>query len=600
MSNRPALAVDGARLLRDGREHRVVSAAVHYFRIHPELWRDRLERLRAMGCNTVEVYVAWNFHQPTPGPAHFDGWRDVAAFIREADALDLDVIARPGPYICAEWDLGGLPAWLLADESMHLRSSDTAYLAAVDQWFDQLIPLLADLQASRGGPIVAVQVENEYGSYGNDKAYLRHLRNGLTSRGIDCLLFTADGPDARMLTGGTLPGVLATANFGSRPEQAFAELAKFQPDGPLFCMEFWNGWFDHVGEPHHVRDFADAAQTLDGILAAGGSVNLYMGHGGTNFGWWAGANHTGKLPGDPGYQPTVTSYDYDAPVGEAGELTAKFHAFREVISRYIPLEPAQSPAQLARVTPQNVPAQPVAALRGNLNQLSTAVRRPAPEPLEKLGFQHGLIHYRHRITGPGGPATLTLDRVHDLAQVYLDGRLVGVIERDDPDPTLELSIPETGAELEILVEPFGRVNYGPYLADRKGLIGAVRLDFQRLFGWEIRVLTLDDLCPLPSARAADLPEGPAFHRAVVELPAPADAFLAVPGSDRIMVWVNGFHLGRLRTEKGPQRTLYAPAPLWRAGTNEITVLDLPGTASLLEVELLDRPDLGPTAQAPRL
>ncbi|MEU0832877.1 beta-galactosidase family protein [Streptomyces sp. NPDC005969] len=599
MSTRTDLTVDGHRFLRGGREHRVVSAAVHYFRIHPELWRDRLQRLQAMGCNTVELYIAWNFHQPVPGPARFDGWHDVAAFIREADSLGLDVIARPGPYICAEWDLGGLPAWLLADESLRLRTADPAYLTAVDQWFDQLIPVLAELQTSRGGPIVAVQVENEYGSYGNDKAYLEHLKSGLVARGIDCLLFTSDGPEPRMLAGGTLPGVLATVNFGSRPDEAFATLVKSQPDAPLACMEFWNGWFDHYGDPHHVRDTTDAAEALDGILAAGGSVNIYMGHGGTNFGWWAGANHTGKTLADPGYLPTITSYDYDAPIGEAGELTEKFHAFREVIGRYVPLPDTELPVQPPRVDPQTVTATPVAALRDSLDLLSVATHRPAPEPIEKLGHHRGLVHYRHPITGPGGPATLTVDGIRDLAQVFLDGHLVGVLERDNPSPTIELSVPEGGAELEILVEPFGRVNYGPHLADRKGLVAGVRLDYQHLFGWDIRVLPLDDLAALPTTPAAGTAEGPVFHRAVVDLPEAADAFLAVPGSHRTLVWLNGFLLGRLRTEQGPQRALYAPAPLWRAGANEVLVLDLAATAAPLTVELRAQPDLGPIAPAPQ-
>ncbi|MFE7244856.1 beta-galactosidase [Streptomyces sp. NPDC057580] len=599
MSTRPALSVDGHRFLRGGHEHRVVSAAVHYFRIHPELWRDRLQRLRAMGCNTVELYIAWNFHQPTPGPARFDGWHDVAAFIREADSLGLDVIARPGPYICAEWDLGGLPAWLLADDFLRLRTADPAYLAAVDQWFDQLIPVLAELQTSRGGPIVAVQVENEYGSYGNDKAYLEHLKDGLVARGIDCLLFTSDGPEPRMLAGGTLPGVLATANFGSRPGEAFTTLATFQPDAPLVCMEFWNGWFDHHGGPHHVRDTTDAAEALDGILAAGGSVNIYMGHGGTNFGWWAGANHTGKTLADPGYLATITSYDYDAPIGEAGELTEKFHAFREVIGRHVPLPDTELPAQPRRVDPRTVPATRVASLRGSLDLLSAALRRPAPEPIEKLGHHCGLVHYRNHITGPGGPATLTVDGIRDLAQIFLDGHLVGVLERDDPSPTIELSVPEGGAELEILVEPFGRVNYGPHLADRKGLVAGVRLDHQHLFDWDIRVLPLDDLTALPTTAAAETDDGPAFHRAVVDLPEAADAFLSVPGSHRTLVWLNGFLLGRLRTEKGPQRTLYAPAPVWRAGANEILVLDLAAAATPLTVELRAEPDLGPIAAAPQ-
>lgn len=608
MAHERLLTIDGGRFLRGGREHRIVSAAIHYFRIHPELWRDRLERLRAMGCNTVECYIAWNFHQPTPGPGRFNGWRDVAGFIRLAGELGFDVIARPGPYICAEWDFGGLPAWLLADENVRLRTTDPVYLAAVDQWFDQLIPVLAELQVTRGGPVVAVQVENEYGSFGADPDYLDHLRKGLIGRGVDTLLFTSDGPQELMLAGGAVPDVLATVNFGSRAGEGFETLRRVRPDDPPVCMEYWNGWFDHFGEPHHTRTPEDAARSLDEILAAGGSVNFYMGHGGTNFGFWAGANHSGVLSGDAGYQPTITSYDYDAPVGEAGELTPKFHLFREVIGRYIELPETDRPgtdmpgtnlpAPLPRVAPQTVAAPRIAALRDRLDVLATdPVRRPTPEPIEKLGHSFGLVHYRRRLDGPARAHTLRIEGVRDLAQVFADGKLLGRLERDKPEQTLDLQIPDGGLDLEILVEPLGRVNYGPHLADRKGLIGGVRLDHQFQFGWEHRVLPLDGLAGLAADGKQDpATAGPAFHRATVNLPEPADAFLAVPSTARSLVWLNGFLLGRL-WDRGPQVTLYAPAPLWQAGENEILVLALEpadGTHSL-EIEIRDEPDLGPLA-----
>ena len=601
MAHERVLTIDGRRFLRGGREHRIVSAAIHYFRIHPLLWRDRLERVRAMGCNTVEVYIAWNFHQPTPGRARFDEWRDVAGFVRLAGELGLDVIARPGPYICAEWDFGGLPAWLLADENVRLRTADPVYLAAVDQWFDQLLPVLADLQATRGGPVVAVQIENEYGSFGDDPEYLDHLRKGLIGRGVDTVLFTSDGPQDLMLAGGTVPDVLATVNFGSQATEGFASLRRVRPDDPAMCMEYWNGWFDHFGEPHHTRAPEDAARTLDEILATGASVNVYMGHGGTNFGFWAGANHSGVLAGDTGYQPTITSYDYDAPIGEAGELTPKFHLFREVIGRHVGLPEVELPAPLPRTAPQTVSAPRIAALRDHLELLATQpVRRPTPEPIEKLGHAFGLVHYRRRLEGPARTHTLRVEGVRDLAQVFADGKLLGVLERDRPEQTLDLQIPGGGLDLEILVEPLGRVNYGPHLADRKGLIGGVRLDHQFQFGWEHRVLPLDDVARLAGLAASNDQDsattGPVFYRAAASVPSPADAFLAVPETTRCLVWLNGFLLGRL-WNRGPQITLYAPAPLWHTGENEIVVLSMepdPGSQSL-EIELRDEPDLGPHA-----
>ncbi|ACU75931.1 Beta-galactosidase [Catenulispora acidiphila DSM 44928] len=617
MAHERVLTIDGGRFLRGGREHRIVSAAIHYFRIHPDLWRDRLQRLRAMGCNTVECYIAWNFHQPTPAAPRFDGWRDVAGFVRLAGELGFDVIARPGPYICAEWDFGGLPAWLLADENVRLRTTDPVYLAAVDAWFDELIPVLAELQATRGGPVVAVQIENEYGSFGADPDYLDHLRKGLIERGVDTLLFTSDGPQELMLAGGTVPDVLATVNFGSRADEAFATLRRVRPDDPPVCMEFWNGWFDHFGEPHHTRSAQDAARSLDEILAAGGSVNFYMGHGGTNFGFWAGANHSGVGTGDPGYQPTITSYDYDAPVGEAGELTPKFHLFREVVGRYVELPDAQPPAPLPRLMPQTVAAPRIAALRDRLDLLATdPIHHPTPQPIEKLGHGFGLVHYRRRLDGPARTHTLRIEGVRDRAQVFADGKLLGMVERDIPERTLDLQIPDEGLDLELLVEPLGRVNYGPHLADRKGLIGGVRLDHQFQFGWEHRVLPLDDptgalALENQEAVTANQTAGPAFHRAAITVREPADGFLAVPSTARSLVWLNGFLLGRL-WDRGPQVTLYAPAPLWRAGANEIVVLALEpdaGTQSPdaqspsapspdaqgLEIELRGEPDLGPLA-----
>lgn len=280
---------------------RILSGAMHYFRVHPGQWRERLELLRAMGLNTVETYVAWNLHEAHRGTYDFSGMADLERFLSIAQEVGLFAIVRPGPYICAEWDNGGFPAWLLADRNLRLRCMDERYLSEVDRWFDVLIPRIASHQLTKGGNVLLVQVENEYGSYGDDEAYLSHLAAGLRSRGIDVPLFTSDGPTRFMLSGGAVNGSFATVNFGSRATEAFTTQRETRPDAndPLFCMEYWNGWFDHWGEPHHTRDVASAAETLDEILSHGASVNLYMAHGGTNFGLWAGSNFDQKL------QPTV-------------------------------------------------------------------------------------------------------------------------------------------------------------------------------------------------------------------------------------------------------------------------------------------------------
>ena len=294
------VTIEGDQFIQDGRPIQIISGAIHYFRVVPEYWHDRLLKLRACGFNTLETYVAWNLHEPRRDQFNFSGICDIERYIRTAAEIGLNVIVRPGPYICSEWDLGGLPAWLLADADMRLRCNYRPYLDAVDSFFDALLPRLTPLQASKGGPIIAMQVENEYGSYGNDKDYLRYLQAGLISRGFEGLLFTSDGASDAMLQGGTLPDVLKVANFGSDPKGQFAKLREHQPEGPLMCGEFWAGWFDHWGEEHHRRDPQEVAGVLDEMLAMGASVNDYMFHGGTNFGFMNGANHFGTL------EPCVT------------------------------------------------------------------------------------------------------------------------------------------------------------------------------------------------------------------------------------------------------------------------------------------------------
>ncbi|MDI2125497.1 glycoside hydrolase family 35 protein [Yinghuangia seranimata] len=584
----------------DGRPFRVLSGALHYFRVHPAQWDDRLARLRAMGLNTVETYVAWNRHEPEPGRFDFTGPNDLAGFVRAAARHGLKAIVRPGPYICAEWELGGLPAWLLKDPGMRLRCAHPGYLAAVDRYFDALMPELVPLLAENGGPVIALQVENEYGSYGNDARYLRHLADGLRRRGATGLLFTSDGPTEPMMQGGTLAGVLPTANFGSRAGESFEVLRRWSPDGPPVCMEFWNGWFDHWHEPHHVRDAADAAAVLDEMLAAGASVNLYMAHGGTNFGFMNGANEDAEH----GYQPTVTSYDYDAAISEAGELTPKYWAFREVIGRHADLPAAPPPPAPPRLKLGDVRLPHAAPLLAHLDDLSTPVLSPHTLTMEEVDQAYGLILYRTWVSGPREPGPLHLDGLADRAQVFLDGVPVAVLDRSTAGPggadaTAHLpAVPAGGARLDILVENCGRVNYGPGLHDRKGITRGVRLERQNLFSWQIYPLPFIDAPVLPDGAAAALPGTPVLRRGTFEVADPADTFVRLDGWEKGLCWVNGFHLGRYWSA-GPQRTLYVPAPVLRRGLNELTVLELHGPGPGL-VTLTDTPDLGTEAAAPEV
>lgn len=343
----------------DGRPVRLLSGALHYFRVHEGQWGHRLAMLRAMGLNAVETYVPWNLHEPQQGRFH-----DVQALGRFLDAAHeagLWAIVRPGPYICAEWENGGLPHWLTGSLGRRVRTRDAEYLRHVDRWFHRLLREVVPRQIDRGGAVIMVQVENEYGSYGSDQVYLRHLAGLLRRLGVSVPLFTSDGPEDHMLTGGSVPGVLATANFGAGAREGFDVLRRHQPKGPLMCMEFWCGWFDHWAAEPVVRDPADAARALREILECGASVNVYMAHGGTNFAGWAGANRSGDLH-DGELQPTVTSYDYGAPVDEYGRPTEKFWLFREVLAEYadgplpeLPAAPDALGAPVDAVLPEWVP-----------------------------------------------------------------------------------------------------------------------------------------------------------------------------------------------------------------------------------------------------
>lgn len=577
------LTIRGDTFLLDGKPFRILSGAFHYFRTHPRDWRDRLTRMRAMGLNTVETYVAWNFHQPDEKKPDFTGWRDIAAFIRTADEAGLKVIVRPGPYICAEWDFGGLPARLLKDKDAPLRRSDPGFERAVDAWFAELLPRLVDLQATRGGPVIALQVENEYGSYGDDHAYLEHLRDTLRAQGIDSLLFCSNGATQEALKAGSLPDLLSTVNFGGDPTGPFAELRAFQPDKPLFCTEFWDGWFDHWGERHHTTDPARTAADVEKMLAAGASVNFYMAVGGTNFGWYAGANLSGSA-----YQPTVTSYDYDSPISESGELTAKFHAVREVLAKYTTVPDTPLPATPPRMPAQRIAVRESVPVMASLDVLSTPLRRTAPVHMEALGQSYGLIHYRTRVRGAQGTRRLRVTGLGDRALVFGDGKRIGTFDRNQPDHTLDVTVTGGSTTLDLLVDPTGRINFGQGLNDPKGISGKVLLDDEELHGWEIRRLTLDDLSPLRFT-GDHTPTGPAFHRARVHVDTPADGFLAFPGWDKGMVWLNGFALGRYWS-LGPQVTLYAPSHLWRRGHNDLVVLEMERTGDGIEVR--SAPDIG--------
>ncbi|MCR6687820.1 beta-galactosidase family protein [Cellulomonas sp.] len=573
--------------LLDGEPLQILSGALHYFRVHPDLWADRIRKARLMGLNTIETYVAWNAHAPERGVFDLTGNLDLGRFLDLVAAEGLHAIVRPGPYICAEWDNGGLPAWLMATPGVGVRTAEPQYLEAIAGYYDEILAVVAPRQVTRGGPVLMVQVENEYGAYGDDADYLRALVTMMRERGIEVPLTTCDQANDEMLGRGGLPELHKTATFGSRSPERLETLRRHQPTGPLMCMEYWDGWFDSWGEQHHTTDAAEAAADLDLLLSQGASANLYMFHGGTNLGFTNGANDKGT------YLPITTSYDYDAPLAEDGSPTAKYEAFRAVIARHAPV-PGEHPAPRASAPVLDVALERRVALADALPLLVEPKPFTHLPTADEIGQWSGFTLYRTDVESDD--ALLSVDEVRDRAVVLLDGEPVGTLSRTEGLTTT--SLPPRAGVLDVVVEDQGRVNYGPRIGEAKGLIGAARTATRPLERWEVgglRLATLDPdlLTMLHVAEPQDVAPvaGPAFCQGLFTSVPGADHFLRLDGWSKGLVWVNGTLLGRYWAA-GPTRTVYVPGPLIRAD-NEIVVLELHG-ARTGTASFVAGPDLGHT------
>ncbi len=557
--------VDHGQFLLDGKPFQIVAGEMHYARIPRQYWRARLRMAKAMGLNTITTYVFWNFHETQPGVYDFTGRHDVAEFVREAQSEGLWVNLRPGPYSCAEWEWGGFPAWLLKDHGIVVRSTDPKFMDPARRWLVRLGQELAPLQIDRGGPIIRVQVENEYGSFGSDHAYMEQIRRDIVDAGFEpALLYTADGPT--LIPNGSLPGLPAGINFspGEAP-QAFATLHKLRPDGPFMATEWWDGWFDHWGGEHHTTDAKSQAAELEWILRQGYSISIYMVHGGTSFGWMNGANED-RTP----YQPDVTSYDYDSAIDESGRPTPKFFLFRDAIA----MATGRTPPPVPALDPPIVtPAVTFTASASLWQSLPQPFASAGVLPMEDLNQAYGYILYR--TTLPGAVAgDLVLQDLHDYARIYANGRLLGVIDRRLNQNRLHLDAQPAGTRLDILVENSGRVNFGPWIRDEyKGITQQVTLDGKPLSGWQIYPLPMTALQRINFR--SDPCAGPCFSRGVLQIDHPGDTFLDTSAIAKGFVWVNGHALGRA-WDIGPQKTLYLPGPWLHAGANEVIVFDLDG------------------------
>jgi beta-galactosidase len=556
-------AIGTNSFILDSKAFQIRCGEMHAERIPREYWRNRLQMAKAMGLNTVCAYLFWNQIEPQPEQFDWSGQADAAEFCRIAQQEGLWVILRPGPYSCAEWEMGGLPSWLLKEEGIQLRTRDPRYLGPAKKYLTEVGRALGPLQITHGGPILMVQVENEYGFYGKDAAYMGELRQALLDAGFDVPLFDCDPP--YHLKDGYRSDLFPVVNFGSDPEGSFKALREILPQGPLMCGEFYPGWFDTWGAPHHLGNTPRYLSDLEYMLKNGESFSIYMAHGGTTFGLWSGA--------DRPFKPDTSSYDYDAPISEAGWPTEKFFKTRELFAKF--LLPGETipdpPATNAVIAVAPVEVTECAPIFDNLPE---AIPDTEAGTMEKYDQGHGCVLYRTSL-GEGPASTLEARAVHDFGFVFLDGQRVGVMDRRDGNFKVRLPERKNAATLDILVEAMGRVNFGEEVYDKKGIHGPVKLGGAELTGWQIFPLPLDNAMLGKLKYSTVKTGGPAFWRAKVKIENPGDTFLDLRSWGKGVVWVNGHCLGRF-WNIGPTQTAYAPGCWLRAGENEIVILDMCG------------------------
>ncbi|XP_038875608.1 beta-galactosidase 17 [Benincasa hispida] len=626
--------IDDDMFWKDGKPFQIIGGDLHYFRTLPEYWEDRLLRAKALGLNTIQTYIPWNLHEPKPGNFTFSGIADIVSFIQLCQKLDFLVMLRAGPYICAEWDFGGFPAWLLTKTpASRLRSSDPGYLQWVERWWGIILPKVAPLLYNNGGPIIMVQIENEFGSYGDDQAYLHHLVT--LARGYlgdEIILYTTDGGTRETLEKGTIRGnaVFSAIDFstGERPWPIFNLQKEFNAPGksPPLTAEFYTGWLTHWGENMATTDANTTAAALSEILAGKGSAVLYMAHGGTNFGFYNGAN-TGDDVLD--YKPDLTSYDYDAPIKESGDIdNAKFEAIRRVIQHYSGALLPSVPSNNEKIGYGPIHLQKSAFLFDLIHMMNPVDVAVSEEPLsmEAMDQSFGFLLYTTEYVAKNNEDghVLFIPEVHDRAQVFLScssenkgvrPTSVGIIERWS---NRRLNLPNTRCDsntLYILVENMGRINYGRYLADRKGIVSSVYLDNSVLHGWKMIPIPFNNLNEIPrisffsqiahsglnkiianrglEVKSDNISSEPALYTGyfyVDKVNLRKDTFLSFGGWTKGIAFVNEFNLGRFWPVVGPQCNLYVPAPILRLGKNVLVILELESPNRDLVVHSVDQPD----------
>jgi beta-galactosidase len=575
-----SFALADSVFLLDGKPFQMISGEMHYPRVPKEAWRQRMKMAKAMGLNTIGTYVFWNLHEPQKNTFEFSGNNDIAAFIKTAQEERLWVVLRPSPYVCAEWEFGGYPYWLQNEKGLTVRSTEATYLAEYRKYINELGKRLAPLQVNHGGNILMVQVENEYGSYGSDKVYLDINRKMFIDAGFDGLLYTCDPvPDIKK---GQLNGLLPAANGTDNPEEIKQVIRNnHNGKGPFYVAEWYPAWFDWWGTKHHTVPAEKYTPGLDRVLAAGISINMYMFHGGTTRDFMNGANYNDKNP----YEPQISSYDYDAPLDEAGNATDKFMQFREVIKKHLPggtVLPAVPPAKPTITIP------PVHFTRsGSLFDILPVPKLNAtPLTFEALNQAYGFVLYR-TVLNNARPAVLKIQGLHDYGLVFVNGKRVGVLDRRLKQDSIILEVPNGTVTLDILVENLGRVNYGPYLLkNTKGITGKVLLAGKELTNWKMYSLPFDNINAMAVKNKMPMDNAPVIRTATFNLTETGDTYFNMSNWGKGVIWINGHNLGRY-WNIGPQQTVYVPVEWLKKGANKIVVLELIKTDQAV-LETVDR------------
>ncbi len=579
--------VDDKTFLLNGKPFVVKAAELHYPRIPRPYWEHRIKMCKALGMNTVCLYVFWNIHEQQEGRFNFTGNNDVAEFCRLAQRNGLYVIVRPGPYVCAEWEMGGLPWWLLKKKDIRLREPDPYFMERVKLFERKVGEQLASLTIQNGGPIIMVQVENEYGSYGENKAYVSAIRDIVRQSGFDKVtLFQCDWASNFEKNG--LDDLVWTMNFGTGADidQQFRRLGELRPNAPQMCSEFWSGWFDKWGARHETRPAKAMVEGIDEMLSKGISFSLYMTHGGTSFGHWAGAN-------SPGFAPDVTSYDYDAPINEYGQATPKYWELRHTMEKYNDggKLPAPPKAPMPVITIPKFVLTEYAPLG---NGMGSSVQSRDIRSFEDMDMGWGIADYSTALPKIPVGSMLTLNEPHDFAQVFVDGKYIGKIDRVKNEKTLMLPPVEKGAELCIRIEAMGRINFGRAIKDYKGITKEVTISAEmdgheaswNLKNWTIvpipdnyetavKALSVGTETSKRTRQHAKLLTKAGYYRGHFTLRKPGDTFLNMEAFGKGQVYVNGHAIGRF-WNIGPQQTLYLPGCWLKQGRNEVIVLDVVG------------------------